>query len=104
MNPEPQLDSEIHSLTRLRLCSFLRPVDTAEFRAITGALGLSEANLSKTIRKLTEIGYVAVVKAPSTDRDDLRRTTTVKLTDLGKSAFDAHVAALHAIVKRSEPT
>lgn len=103
MNHEPRLDSEIHALTRLRLCSFLRPVDSADFRAITSALGVSDANLSKTIRILTEIGYVAVVKGPSADREDLRRTTTVKLTELGQSAFDGHIAALHEIVARSEP-
>ncbi|WP_291038411.1 transcriptional regulator [Herbiconiux sp.] len=90
-------DEQIHAPTRLRICGLLRPVDAAEFSALRSTLGLSEANLSKTLRSLTEIGYVRVSKASSTSRGDQRRTTTVALTAEGRRAFDGHVAALRRI-------
>ncbi|MCS5723389.1 transcriptional regulator [Herbiconiux sp. CPCC 203407] len=90
-------DEQIHAPTRLRICGLLRPVDGAEFSALRSTLGLSEANLSKTLRSLTEIGYVRVSKASSTSRGDQRRTTTVALTAEGRRAFDGHVAALRRI-------
>jgi DNA-binding MarR family transcriptional regulator len=90
-------DEQIHAPTRLRICGFLRPVDAAEFSVLRSALELSEANLSKTLRSLTEIGYVRVTKASSTERDDQRRTTSVALTPSGRRAFDGHVAALRRI-------
>lgn len=90
-------DEQIHAPTRLRICGLLRPVDAAEFSVLRSALGLSEANLSKTLRSLTEIGYVRVTKASSTSRGDQRRTTTVALTAAGRRAFDGHIEALRRI-------
>ncbi|MCS5715350.1 transcriptional regulator [Herbiconiux sp. CPCC 205716] len=90
-------DEQIHAPTRLRICGLLRPVDSAEFSTLRSALGLSEANLSKTLRSLTEIGYVTVSKASSASRGDLRRTTAVALTPAGRRAFDGHVTALRRI-------
>ena len=90
-------DEQIHARTRLRICGMLRPVDTAEFTVLRSALELSEANLSKTLRSLAEIGYVRVTKAPSSSRGDQRHTTTVSLTGRGRRAFDGHVTALRRI-------
>jgi len=90
-------DEQIHAPTRLRICGLLRPVDAAEFSALRSTLGLTEANLSKTLRSLTDIGYVRVTKASSASRGDQRRTTTVALTSQGRLAFDRHVAALRRI-------
>ena len=75
----------------------LRPVDFAEFATLTATLGVSEANLSKTIRNLVELGYLATSKHSSPDRTDLRRTTNVSLTSRGRRAFDGHLAALQEI-------
>jgi DNA-binding MarR family transcriptional regulator len=90
-------DEQIHAPTRLRICGLLRPVDDAEFSVLRSALGLSAANLSKTLRTLAEIGYVRVTKASSSSRNDQRHTTTVALTAEGRRAFDGHVAALRRI-------
>lgn len=75
----------------------LRPLDDADFGAITSALGVSDAHLSKTIRTLVELGYVSTAKQTSPGRADERRTTKVKLTPRGRQAFDGHIAALRAM-------
>lgn len=97
MPAEPRFDEAIHAPTRLRLCAMLRPLDEADFSAIAATLELSEANLSKTVRNLTELGYVTTSKQASPGRADARRTTTVKLTPQGRWAFDGHLAALRAM-------
>lgn len=97
MPSDPRFDEAIHAPTRLRLCAMLRPLDEADFGAITRTLELSEANLSKTIRNLVEFGYVTTSKQSSPERADARKTTTVKLTPRGRRAFDGHLAALRAM-------
>ena len=97
MPAEPRFDEAIHALTRLRLCALLRPLDSVDFGTIVSTLEVSEANLSKTIRNLAEIGYVSTSKQASPERADERRTTAVSLTPRGKTAFDGHLAALREL-------
>jgi len=94
---DARFDEQIHAPSRLRICGLLRPVDAAEFSVLRTTLELSEANLSKTLRSLAEIGYVRVTKSSSASRDDQRRTTAVSLTNEGRRAFDGHIAALRRI-------
>ncbi|MFB2555267.1 transcriptional regulator [Herbiconiux liangxiaofengii] len=101
MGAEDGFDELIHAPNRLRICGLLRPVDTAEFSVLRSALGLSEANLSKTLKALADVGYVKVSKGASSGRSDLRQTTTVGLTVAGRRAFDGHVAALQRIAAGS---
>nr|WP_225940031.1 helix-turn-helix domain-containing protein [Nesterenkonia halotolerans] len=54
-------DESIHAPNRLRICGILRPLDGAEFSVLKDASGISEANVSKTIRNLVELGYVQEV-------------------------------------------
>ncbi|PPF79544.1 transcriptional regulator [Subtercola sp. Z020] len=97
MAADDGFDEQIHARTRLRVCGMLRPVDSAEFSVLRSSLEISEANLSKTVRSLAEIGYLRVTKASSSSRGDQRHTTTVALTAEGRRAFDGHVAALRRI-------
>lgn len=97
MAVEPRFDDAIHALTRLRLCSAVRPVSSVEFGVLREILGVSDANLSKTVRSLADLGYVTTVKEPSRDRQDTRRITYVSLTQLGRARFDAHIAALRLL-------
>lgn len=97
MRVEPRFDEAIHAPTRLRLCAMLRPLADADFAAIAATLELSEANLSKTVRNLVEIGYLSTSKQASPLRPDARQTTTVKLTAQGRRAIDGHLAALRAM-------
>lgn len=73
----------------------LRPLAEADFVTIAATLELSDANLSKTVRNLVEIGYLSASKQASSQRADARQTTTIRLTPQGRRAFDRHIAALH---------
>ncbi|MGZ0711334.1 transcriptional regulator (plasmid) [Coraliomargarita sp. W4R53] len=75
----------------------LRPIDDAEFGVVADMLEISQANLSKTVQNLVALGYLVTSKQSSTLRTDARRTTTVKLTPLGRHTLDEHLAALRAM-------
>ncbi|WP_255577980.1 transcriptional regulator [Cryobacterium sp. TMT1-2-2] len=102
MGTESNFDDAIHAPTRLRLCAMLRPIQAVEFSALTEMLQVSEANLSKTIRSLAEIGYISTSKQTSPERADSRRTTTVWLTSSGRRAFDGHLGALLELSAHSQ--
>lgn len=102
MPGDPSFDPTIHAPARFRLCAALRPVDSVGYGSLVKVLNISAPQLSKAIRSLAELGYVTVAKGPSDGRDDLRHTTTVRLTALGRSAYDSHVAALHEIIAQSQ--
>lgn len=97
MRADARFDAAIHAPTRLRVCAMLRPLDGADFSAIAATLELSEANLSKTVRTLVDLGYLSTSKQASPERTDARRTTVIKLTSFGRRAFDGHLAALRAM-------
>lgn len=104
MSVEPAFDEAIHAPTRLRLCAMLRPLGAADFGALAETLEVSDANLSKTIRALADIGYLSVAKLPSPERGDARRVTTVSLTPRGRSALDGHLAALRELAASAQAT
>jgi DNA-binding MarR family transcriptional regulator len=100
---EPAFDELIHAAVRLRACGLLRSVDALSFAVLRGTLGLTAPTLSKHLRVLSDAGYVAVDMQRSAARDDDRRVGWVRLTPLGRAAFDGHVAALRQITQ-PEPT
>ena len=102
MPGESRFDPTIHAPARFRLCAALRPVDALGYSSLVKVLSISESQLSKTIRSLAEVGYATVTKGPSDGRGDLRHTTTVRLTELGRWAYDGHVAALHEIIEQRQ--
>lgn len=97
MADDARFSEAIHAPNRLRICGLLRPVDSAEFSVLKDTLGLSEANLSKTVRSLVELGFVTAKKSTSSSRTDRRLTTTLSLTPLGQYTFDAHIVALQRL-------
>jgi DNA-binding MarR family transcriptional regulator len=90
---QPQFDAVIHPPPRLQICGLLAAVDTMDFATVRESVGVSDSVLSKHVRQLEEAGYVRVRKATRAAR--LR--TSLALTDLGRAAFDAHVAELRRI-------
>ena len=102
MPAEPLFDEAIHAPTRLRLCAMLRPLDSADFGALAETLEVSDANLSKTIRNLADLGYLTVAKRPSPERGDARRVTSVSLTPRGRAALDGHLAALRELAAHAQ--
>ena len=88
--PAAEFHEVIHAPVRLRICGLLRQVD---------ALELKDANLSKNLQVLADADLVQVTKESSPVRADSRRLTWVSLTAAGKSALEAHLAALRAIAE-----
>ncbi len=91
------LDPLLADTNRLRLLAALiglPPAGELAFTALRGLLGLTDGNLGLHLRTLTEHGYAAVRKE---GRGRLGRSF-YHATAAGRAAFDAHVAALEAIV------
>ena len=93
-----QFDELIHPSTRLSIVAFLAPTDWVEFSFVRDQLGLSDSALSKQFSILEEAGYVTIER-PLTNR---RRRVRVRLSDVGREAFEGHVAALQAVIASSE--
>jgi DNA-binding MarR family transcriptional regulator len=91
---EPRFDELIHPSTRLSIVAVLASADWIEFAFVRDRLGLSDSALSKQLTTLEEAGYVTTER-PVSNR---RRRVRARLTAAGRTAFDAHVAALRDIV------
>lgn len=90
-----QFNEVIHAPMRLRICGLLQGAGEVEFAAIRDMLGVSDAVCSKHLKVLADNGYVALAKRPG--QRNGHDVTWISLTDEGREAFDAHVAALRAI-------
>jgi DNA-binding MarR family transcriptional regulator len=90
----PELDPLIHAPARLQLVTTLTAVSEAEFAVLRDALEVSDSVLSKHVSALAVAGYVRSRKGVH----EGRRTTWVALTDAGRSALAAHVAALRQLI------
>jgi DNA-binding MarR family transcriptional regulator len=99
VNSPTGFDPVIHAPNRLQICALLSAVDSAEFATVRDAVGVSDSVLSKQVRTLQEAGYISVRKAPLGSRTH----TWLALTKSGRSAFDAHVAALQQILATKTP-
>ena len=89
-----RFDELIHQSSRLSLCATLAAAEWAEFAFLRDRLSLSDSALSKHVASLEAAGYV------ESDRrlDGTRHRLRVRLTDVGRAAYDGHVAALREIV------
>lgn len=95
----PTFDEVVHAPARLRIAGVLRRGAELEFAVLRDTLGLTDTNLSKNLRVLTDAGYVSVRKERSPARADARRLTWVTLTPDGRRAVEAHLAALAEIAR-----
>lgn len=93
-------DELIHAPTRLAIVSLLAASEWADFTFIRDAVELSDSALSKQLSTLAEANYVDIRKSFVGKRP----RTSVRLTRLGRAAFEQHVAALQQIVARSGAT
>lgn len=91
---ENGFDDLIHAPVRLRLCAALEPVREIEFGTLLTLLEISKSALSKHVSMLVDAGYVAQRRAVR----DTRQRVWLSLTDTGRTAYRAHVAALRRIV------
>jgi DNA-binding MarR family transcriptional regulator len=85
-----ELDPVIHSQLRLAIMSVLISVESAEFNFLLEKTGATRGNMSVQITKLSEAGYIEVLKS-------FRKNyplTTCRITPAGVEAFEKYVKAL----------
>lgn len=93
-DPLDGFDATIHAPNRLRICALLDAVVEAEFGTVQERLDVSASVLSKHVSVLIDAGYVKQRKATR----DTRQRVWLQLTDTGRTAYHAHLAALRAII------
>jgi DNA-binding MarR family transcriptional regulator len=93
-----RFDELIHPGTRLSIVALLAAADWAEFAFLRDQLKLSDSALSKQLSTLEDAGYLDIER-PLRDR---RRRVRARLTPAGRTAFQAHVAALREIVSTAD--
>ncbi len=85
-----ELDPLLHQQLRLSVVSLLMSVKEAEFTWLREKTGATAGNLSVQINKLSEAGYIEVIKS---FRDNYP-LTTCRITEKGRDAFEGYVMAL----------
>jgi len=89
-----QLDPVIHSRVRLAVLSILVSVRDASFTYLKETIGTTDGNLSVSLSKLEEAGYIALKKSFKGKKP----LTTCTATDKGKKAFSKYLKALEGIL------
>lgn len=93
-HPRYRLDEVIHAPVRLSVMSALAAADRVDFRYLRDLVDVSDSLLSKHMTTLEDAGYVQVIKG----YQGKRPRTWFALTESGRAAFDAYLAALREIV------
>lgn len=89
-----ELDPLLHSQLRLAVMSILMNVEEADFVYLREKTESTAGNLSVQLDKLTAAGYISVEKGFV----GKKQRTVCRVTDLGRSAFAAYVAALRTYI------
>jgi DNA-binding transcriptional ArsR family regulator len=90
-----ELDPVLHSQLRLAIMSVLISVESAEFNFLLDKTGATRGNLSVQITRLSEAGYLEVIKS-------FRKNyplTTCRITPDGIEAFEKYVKALQSYLQ-----
>jgi len=90
-----ELDPLLHSQLRLGVMSLLIGVDSAEFVFIKEKTGATAGNLSVQLDKLSNAGYISVVKSFKGKKP----VTTCSITKVGIKAFEEYVNALKGYIE-----
>lgn len=91
-----ELDPLLHSQLRLAVMSLLLGMEQAEFTFIKEKTHATAGNLSVQLDKLSEAGYIEVIKSFKGKKP----LTTCKITRKGIKAFEEYVHALNHYIKR----
>jgi DNA-binding transcriptional ArsR family regulator len=89
-----KLNPILHSELRLAIVSLLMANEQAEFNFLLEKTQASKGNLSVQLKKLKDAKYISVEK---TFRDNYP-LTTCKLTEKGRSEFEAYVNQLKLLI------
>jgi len=96
MSPEKldDLDPIIHSRARLAVLSILVSVDEASFNYLKQTIGTTDGNLSVSLSKLEEAGYISIKKTFKGKKP----LTTCTISEKGRKAFSAYVKTLETYI------
>jgi DNA-binding HxlR family transcriptional regulator len=100
MPPEKfaQLDPVIHSRIRLAILSILISVKEASFNYLKDTIGTTDGNLSASLSKLEEAGYISIKKAFKGKKP----LTTCRISEKGTQAFSEYLKALESYIEFKE--
>lgn len=93
------LDPVLSTPKKLAALGMLANSLEVEFAFIRDHLELSDSDLSKQMRALIDVGYVAMRKSGK----GRKRRTWYRSTPRGRNAIEAHLAALNSLVLSSLP-
>lgn len=85
-----ELDPLLHSQLRLAVMSIMMNVDEADFVYLKDKTDATAGNLSVQLDKLSSAGYISMEKGFMGKKP----RTVCRVTDKGRKAFEAYVAAL----------
>ena len=96
MPPEKfaQLDPVIHSRIRLAVLSILISVREASFNYLKETIGTTDGNLSASLSKLEEAGYISIEKSFKGKKP----LTTCSIREKGRTAFSKYMKALETYI------
>lgn len=93
------IDEFLHTPARLSIMSLLAPAEWVRFSFLRESIGTSDSALSKQLSTLEDVGYLETRKERGAGRG-----TSVRLTTLGRGAFDTYLQTLEQLVARSRGT
>lgn len=93
------LDPVLSTPKKLAAMGVLANARDVEFSFLREHLELSDSDLSKQMRALTEVGYVTVKKRGR----GAERRTWFRATNTGSAALRSHIKALNGLVLESLP-
>ena len=91
------LDKLLDSRVRLAVVAMLAATDWVDFTTFKEELHLSDGNLATHLRKLEDAKYIEMRKAFV----GRKTQTSYRITALGRSRFEQHVAALTKLISGS---
>jgi DNA-binding MarR family transcriptional regulator len=92
------LNKAFDSRIRLGIMSVLAVNDKIEFSELKELLDLTDGNLASHISALEKLKYILVTKQFIGKKPN----TTYSITKEGKDAFNQHLNALEALIKKSK--
>ena len=93
-----KLNKKFDNKTRLGIMSLLLVNEWVEFKFFKEMLGLSDGNLASHIKTLEAAKYIRVKK----EFVGKKPQTSYAVTAAGKKAFNDHLDALEALLKRRD--
>ncbi|MEU6080484.1 transcriptional regulator [Streptomyces sp. NPDC047108] len=97
-HPTAELDDAVHQRTRLGLLAVLHETQQADFRYLKKLLQLTDGNLGRHLDVLAQQGLVQITKG----YEGKRPRTWVEISDRGREALAAEMAALKELLRRFE--